>query len=221
MVNSLLYTSIRKLAKQYHFHIYQFPDIRHLATSRSSMAQSKKNSSQSSQPGSKWHDDPPYAVQPPEEFGTVYWRASCCCGQVKYQLNRKKPLDAKFCHCVGCQKLHGAPFQWAAIFHKSDINFLNGPRGLDFYQSGENLREHKLPCKVLCSHCHSPIMDEGRNVILLFPELIDLGEGQLKRDALDIFAPSCHIFYSQRVININDRKPKWEGLNGSSRRMDS
>ncbi|EFW22757.1 conserved hypothetical protein [Coccidioides posadasii str. Silveira] len=194
MVNSLLYTSIRKLAKQYHFHIYQFPDIRHLATSRSSMAQSKKNPSQSSPPGSKWHDDPPYAVQPPEEFGTVYWRASCCCGQVKYQLNRKKPLDAKFCHCVGCQKLHGAPFQWAAIFHKSDINFLNGPRGLDFYQSGENLREHKLPY---------------------------LGEGQLKRDALDIFAPSCHIFYSQRVININDRKPKWEGLNGSSRRMDS
>jgi hypothetical protein len=26
------------------------------------------------------------------------------------------PVDAKICHCLACQKLHGAPMQWAAIF---------------------------------------------------------------------------------------------------------
>lgn len=37
----------------------------------------------------------------------------------------------------------------------------------------EAKNEHKLPCKVLCSHCHSPIADEGRKMFLLFPETID------------------------------------------------
>ena len=32
---------------------------------------------------------------------------------------------------------------------------------------------HKLPCKVSCAYCRTPIMDEGRNMILLFPTLID------------------------------------------------
>lgn len=26
----------------------------------------------------------------------------------------------KNCHCQGCQVTHGAPFQWAAIFHKNE-----------------------------------------------------------------------------------------------------
>lgn len=70
----------------------------------------------------------------------------------------------------------GAPFQWAAIFHKDDMHFENGTRGLSFYNSGRRLKQHELPCKVSCSYCHTPIMDEGRNMVLLFPELLDLGE---------------------------------------------
>ena len=65
-----------------------------------------------------------------------------------------------------------APFQWAAIFHKDDINFTKGHHGLEWYDPTEKTVEHKLPCKVRCSYCHSPIMDEGRNMILLFPSLI-------------------------------------------------
>jgi len=29
----------------------------------------------------------------------------------------------------------GAPFQWAAIFHKEDINFVNGSESLEWYVS--------------------------------------------------------------------------------------
>lgn len=56
----------------------------------------------------------------------------------------------------------------------------NGASGLSFYSSGQKLREHQLPCKVSCSYCHTPIMDEGRNMVLLFPELLDLGEAGRK-----------------------------------------
>jgi len=49
-------------------------------------------------------------------------------------------------------------------------------------------------------------------MILLYPTLIKFKSQQDK----DNFAPSCHMFYSRRVIDINDGKPKWTGLNNES-----
>ncbi|PGH21344.1 hypothetical protein AJ80_03395 [Polytolypa hystricis UAMH7299] len=174
-----------------------------------------------------WKHEPPYKIQPAGEFGHVYWRGRCQCGRVEYWLNMEKPLDAKFCHCRGCQVLHGAPFQWAAIFQKSAMTFRTSFDSLNFYNSAEKLRQHKPPCKVSCAHCHSPIMDEGRNTVLLFPEAIDFGHGAGQgkgherevRERRGLFAPSCHIFYSQRVIDIDDGKPKWSGMNDESERI--
>jgi hypothetical protein len=74
----------------------------------------------------------------------------------------------------------GAPFQWAAIFHKEDINFTHGHHDLEWYESGEKTTEHKLPCKVSCAYCKSPIMDEGRRMILLFPSLIKFKSAEEK-----------------------------------------
>ena len=68
--------------------------------------------------------------------------------------------------------LVGAPFQWAAIFHKADMAFENGTAGLEFYKSPTQRLGHNLPCKVSCDYCRTPIMDEGRNMVLLFPTLI-------------------------------------------------
>ncbi|PGH32429.1 hypothetical protein GX50_04794 [[Emmonsia] crescens] len=169
----------------------------------------------------EWQQRPPYKIQGREEFGTVSWTGKCHCGRVSYRIHREKPLDAKYCHCTGCQALHGAPFQWAAIFHKSDMTFTHGHQGLNFYNSAEKQHAHHLPCKVSCSYCHAPIMDEGRNVILLFPGLVEFGngqdaEGKRERNVKKMFEPSCHIFYSQRVVDIKDGKPKWAGMNDSS-----
>src|SRR5690242_9130969 len=105
-----------------------------------------------------------------------------------------------------------APFQWAAIFHKDDINFTNGHHNLEWYDPSEKSIEHKLPCKVRCSFCHSPIMDEGRNMILLFPSLVHLKTDEDKA----YFKPRCHMFYGQRVMDIPDGLPKWSGLSDES-----
>jgi hypothetical protein len=35
---------------------------------------------------------------------------------------------------------------------------------------------HDLPCKVLCAACHAPLADEGRNMILMFPEGFEFDE---------------------------------------------
>jgi hypothetical protein len=105
-----------------------------------------------------------------------------------------------------------APFQWAAIFHKTDINFTDGHHSLEWYDPSTKSIEHQLPCKVRCSFCHSPIMDEGRNMILLFPSLVHLKTDEDKQ----YFKPRCHMFYGQRVMDIPDGLPKWSGINGES-----
>lgn len=143
---------------------------------------------------SEWKKRAPYKIHESNEDFPVKYEASCHCGKVKYQLKREEPLDSKLCHCTTCQTQHGkwspasfrilrlhdltiltaAPFQWAAIFHKDDINFSHGHHNLEWYDPTDKSIEHKLPCKVRCNYCHSPIMDEGRNMILLFPSLIHL-----------------------------------------------
>ncbi|KAF2754695.1 hypothetical protein EJ05DRAFT_488855 [Pseudovirgaria hyperparasitica] len=161
---------------------------------------------------SEWKKRAPYKIHDSNEDFPVRYEASCHCGQVKYQLKRETPLASKLCHCTTCQTQHAAPFQWAAIFHKEDINFSHGHHKLEWYDPTEKSIEHKLPCKVRCSYCHSPIMDEGRKMILLFPTLI-----HFKKDSdKERFKPQCHMFYNERVIDIPDGLPKWTGLNDSS-----
>lgn len=153
-------------------------------------------------------DRPPYSHSD-TPFNPRY-EGSCFCGTVKFQISRERPLDAKFCHCRGCQLLHGAPFQWvccfcafhafcvlgswlisltslsfslsqAAIFRKEDVRFTAGHEQLVYWNSSEVSQEYVLPCKVSCGTCRSPIMDEGRNMLLLFPTLVHLGDERQRR----------------------------------------
>ncbi|KAL2810953.1 Mss4-like protein [Aspergillus granulosus] len=168
-----------------------------------------------------YQDRPPYQIRSDTEFGEAKWRASCHCGQVTYKISRRDPLNAKYCHCRGCQVTHGAPFQWCGIFHKSDIMFNKGTEGLTFYSSQNKSRDYQLPTKIACAHCRSPIMDEGRRVCLVFPELIDYeASGTDHATWGQAFEPKLHIFYGNRAIDILDGKPKWTALDGQSDLLD-
>lgn len=162
----------------------------------------------------QWKHREPYRIHDKQEDFPVKWEGKCHCGKVTYQLSREKPLASKYCHCTTCQRLHGSPFQWATIFHKSDINFTNGVHDLGWYDPTNKSTTHHLPCKVQCSFCRTPIMDEGRNMILLFPTLL---EGINTKEAREIFKPTCHMFYKQRVVDFTDDGiVKWAGLDNQS-----
>ncbi|RPB08477.1 hypothetical protein P167DRAFT_494079 [Morchella conica CCBAS932] len=161
-------------------------------------------------------DRPPYTVDEGEHgaFKPIY-KGACFCEKVTFEISRERPLEAKFCHCEGCQRLHGAPFQWAAIFHKTDVRFTSGSSELIYWHSGTKSQDYILPCKVSCKNCRTPIMDEGRKMLLLFPTLVKFGSAAEKRR----FHPSCHIFYERRAIDVPDGLPKWRGHKGESEEM--
>ncbi|KAL7810256.1 Mss4-like protein [Trichoderma aethiopicum] len=161
-----------------------------------------------------WTSEPPY--KKPDSSFTKALQGSCHCGRVKYWLSKDKPLASKYCHCDGCKVLHGAPFQWAAIFKKEDMAFESGAENLRFYNSSSQSRERELPCKVSCSYCGSLIFDEGRNMVLLFPTLLSF-QNEAQRKNFDV---QCHLFYPQRVVDLPDGKPKWSGIDDKSELLD-
>lgn len=144
------------------------------------------------------------------------YQASCHCGAVRYEVDAD-PVDAKFCHCRTCQRLHGAPMQWAAIFHKHDVRFTRGEQHLRYYNSDLARAERILPCKVSCSLCGTPIADDGRTMWLAFPTLFDFGTPPRTPAA---FRPTCHIFYGARVVDVDDGLPKWSGHKNTSTLMN-
>lgn len=159
--------------------------------------------------GQSWRDAPPYTSAP---AWTALYRARCFCGAVAFEV-RADPVDAKICHCIQCQTLHGAPFQWAVIFHKPDVRFVRGIEDLHFYHAESQKSGHRLPCKVSCSRCRSPIADEGRRMFLAFGPLFGFGAPPRIPPA---FEPRCHIFYGARVIDVDDGRPKYLGHEGGS-----
>jgi hypothetical protein len=145
----------------------------------------------------------------------VRYRAHCYCNAVKYEVCAD-PVDAKICHCRTCQKLHGAPMQWAAIFHKRDVRVTSGIDSLTFFSSERNIIDRVLPCKVSCAVCGTPIADEGRRMWLAFPSLFDFGG---RSSIPEAFKPTCHIFYGSRVMDMYDDLPKWAGHKNHSERL--
>jgi hypothetical protein len=96
---------------------------------------------------------PEYARLDDDAFTSRY-RASCHCGAVRYEVSAD-PVDAKICHCRTCQTLHGAPMQWAAIFHKRHVRMTRGIEHLRFYSDTLDRAERVAPCKVSCALRHA------------------------------------------------------------------
>lgn len=151
-----------------------------------------------------WRTEPPYAAD--ASFSAKY-RAQCFCGAVAFEV-RADPVDSKICHCHQCRSLHGAPFQWAVIFHKSDVRFVRGIEDLRFYHAESRTWGNRLPCKLSCRSCGSPVADEGRRMFMAFGPLFDFGFPPRVPPAFD---PTCHIFYRARVIDVDDGRPKYPG----------
>ena len=94
-------------------HVLSRTMVEHVSTYRAN----GDNGDQGSTEGelNAWKYRAPYRIHDSDPSFHVRYEASCHCGKIKYQLSREKPLDAKYCHCHTCQKLHGMPFHFISF----------------------------------------------------------------------------------------------------------
>ncbi|WVR05787.1 hypothetical protein IAU60_002812 [Kwoniella sp. DSM 27419] len=188
----------------------------------------------------EWLKKPPFRVGESREGWKTKWRESCWCGKTAFAYDAD-PLQAKMCHCEDCQRLHGAPAQLAAVFKKDNVRLDSGHEWIGFMSAhGEvhplSATPSPLPRKISCRACGSPLMDEGRNMIMAFPPAFEWtrthkevkkqkGEGEHNEPGKGevgmpkVFQPQCHIFYERRVVDVKDGLPKWRGHKEESEQM--
>ncbi|WWC99571.1 hypothetical protein V866_006475 [Kwoniella sp. B9012] len=190
-----------------------------------------------------WLKEPPFSVGADKDGWETKWRESCWCGKVAFVYN-DDPAGSKICHCEDCQRLHGAPYQHSCIFHKKNVRLDSDadPKWIGFLSAhGEvhplSSTPTPLPRKISCRACGSPLMDEGRNMIMAFPPAFewtrthkevkqskeqnkdgnhgeegDSGKGARKVQGFPSeLKADCHIFYERRCVDVKDGLPKWRG----------
>ena len=160
-------------------------------------------------------DRPPFVRRP--DFTTKY-TASCFCGTIRFDI-AADCLDSMYCHCETCQTLHGTPFQWAAVVRKEDVAFHEGcPEKLVAYYSPDKTNSYTLPCKLGCPDCHAPLMDEGRNMMLILPPYIHFTRDSDGRKVVpDAWRPKHHMFYGRRCADMRDGLEKFVTKKGGER----
>lgn len=137
------------------------------------------------------------------------YQASCYCKRVRFAVSTD-PVAAKLCDCSVCMRLHGAPSQWAVLFHKQSVQFT--PESLQhirWYNPEKDtvchdVAKRDLPSKLQCTHCGTWIADEGKNMIMAFPTLFEFVTGNGKPEFPASFLPTCHIFCATQALESND-----------------
>jgi len=168
-----------------------------------------------------WLLKPPYVWSSSEFEKAASYRSKCWCGAVVFEF-AGDPIDAKYCHCHQCQQLHGAPFQWAVLYHKTSVRLVKGSENIQFYSTTRKESVHDVPCKIACSICRAPLADEGRAMVMAYPSSFIFHEKDEHNESArhgrvpDTFRPKAHIFYKERLMEILDGVPKWSGHKNAS-----
>ena len=146
---------------------------------------------------------PEYARVDDDAF-TPRYRASCHCGAVRYDVSADPP-DAGDRHCRTCQSLHGAPMQWAAIFHKRHVRLTRGIEHLQFLFRRPRPRERRRCAGESARGARLSLTKAAACGPRFRPCSISESAGELPGSV----PADVSIFYGQRVVDMADGLPKW------------
>lgn len=126
--------------------------------------------------------------------------ACCFCGAVRIEVAGDKPVAAAMCHCHSCRKWHAAPVNQWTLWSEDAVQVIGGRRCLaEFNKTGKSDR-------CWCIRCGGHVMNRKPHRAMIVVYAMTLV------DSAFVYAPSCHIFYRERVINIDDGLPKYADL---------
>ena len=75
---------------------------------------------------------------------------SCLCGAVRFQAYAA-PLRVSHCHCIMCQKQHGAAYASYVTFNEIDIKIVQGKENIASFRSTDTV------VRSFCKQCGSNI----------------------------------------------------------------
>lgn len=133
-----------------------------------------------------------------------YVQLACTCGSVGLQIEGQ-PVVRAYCHCGTCRDFYGQPLLAATGWRAESIKTL---RGLDMLREFRHPTKRVLRC--FCVNCGEVVWGENRLGfrVIRTSLLANAFAGQLPESLL----PNLHLFYSQRVLSVEDNLPKY--LNG-------
>lgn len=125
----------------------------------------------------------------------------CSCGSAGFNV-QGKPLLRAYCHCTICQAFNQAPYADITLFKPRDvIKPKEGMLELKSYKSPAVLQRGK------CVSCGGAVIEYLQAPMV---QLVIVPTKNI-HDKSYVPAPSLHIFYHSRVLDIQDSLPKYSG----------
>ena len=125
----------------------------------------------------------------------------CHCGGISFSLINAR--GSLYCHCSICRRTTGAPFIAAVSVKPQDADLTCAEDvSLEAYATSSYLTRHR------CSRCGSSIFNAIRmsNGVKLDNFMVGL------LDEPSVPARTHHIYYADRIIDIEDGLPKFDGF---------
>ncbi|KAH9849353.1 Mss4-like protein [Lenzites betulinus] len=144
---------------------------------------------------------------------------SCFCGAVSYSVAGSPVLRA-FCHCTNCQRLSGCPFVHTIHFPAANFSWTHPSPHEDFldaYVIPDKPWKTRFRCKK-CGACVSSANSKLNKRSVWGAHLARDAAGKIVDWAK--VRPTAHIFYDTRMLDITDDLGKWEGYEGTSKRLE-
>ena len=130
-----------------------------------------------------------------------------------------KPMFVSICHCSICQRFGGGETQTLAGFAGHDsLKVVDGEEHLVGFNSSPGMtRNH-------CGKCGSPVLNVSLLEDFAFRDapvvLFERDTNNRVKEFDGLLKPQSHLFYNQRMRDYVDDLDKWEGLPGSSEKLD-
>ena len=127
------------------------------------------------------------------------YEGSCFCGAVKLRV-KGVPAMMGYCHCEDCRHWSAGPVNAFSLFNPDDVEVTEGADKIATFAKTEN------SYRKWCNECGGH----------LFSEHPGMGLTDVYSAVIPSFThrPSMHVFYGERVIDMDDDLPKHEGLPG-------
>ena len=131
----------------------------------------------------------------------------CICGRVQLRI-AGSPAARANCHCNACRDFYGTPVLSATAWDPAHVTVERGAADLIAFQHPtRQLKRH------FCRHCGETLFGNNRLGMAVIPNSLFARAAQ--NGLPDALAPTMHLFYRHRVVDVADALPKsldgWDG----------